>query len=245
MNNVFTRIVESDFILPEQRKQITDRIVDAIQEAEKPPTQEHTIDEFVTEVRSRSYGTYLMPIVALSASFVGATISILPEVQNLWGDSETLLDILPVSVATTLMSLVTISFIALIYRIRDRQQEEPSKVTALEGSRSFEREVFRALQRAEPQMNSDLEIAGPDRRYDFAVTHLGQKVLVEAKNWIRPMPPSIVARTFEQLQGVLKQEQATYGIIVTPKFIDTRPPNDGQIRLMTLKEFKGHLNRRR
>ena len=247
MNNIYTRIVESDFIFSEQRQQILDRISHAIEATEEQPVLEQTVDQIALQKRSRSHATYSMVIAAVAASLIGATFPVLPEINEIVENTEKFSSIFPLTIATVVLSLVTISFISLVYRIRERQQEEPNKVSTIEKYLALENEVFGLLKKSGVSITqSPLDGAG-HREYDFLVERDGESLLVEVKNWTRKMPSSLISRTFEKLQKALEKTNASYAVIVVSKMTDTRSPfpNDERVKVMTLAEFRKHLVRKR
>ena len=173
MNNIYTRIVESDFILREQRQQILDRVGHAIEVAEEQPVLEQAVDQIAAQKRSRSYATYSMVIAAVVASLVGSTFSILPEINEIVANTDEFSSTLPLTIATVfatvLMSLIAISFISLVYRIRERQQEQPNKASTIENYLAFENEVFGVLKKSRVSITKRPVDGGGLSEYDFLV----------------------------------------------------------------------------
>ena len=106
MNNIYTRIVESDFILREQRQQILDRVGHAIEVAEEQPVLEQAVDQIAAQKRSRSYATYSMVIAAVVASLVGSTFSILPEINEIVANTDEFSSTLPLTIATVFATVL-------------------------------------------------------------------------------------------------------------------------------------------
>ena len=247
MNNIYTRIVESDFILREQRQQILDRVGHAIEVAEEQPVLEQAVDQIAAQKHSRSYATYSMVIAAVAASLIGATFSVLPEINEIFANTDKFSSTLPLIIATISMSLVTISFISLVYRIREHQQEQPNKASTIETYLAFENEVFGVLKKSRVSITQSPVDGGRSREYDFLVERAGELLLVEVKNWTRKMPSPLISRTIKKLQQALEDANASYAVIVVPKLIDTRSPfpNDERVKVMTLGEFRKHLAHKR
>lgn len=243
MNNIYTRIVESDFILREQRQQILDRISHSIEVAEEQPVLEQTVDQIASQKRSRSYATYSMVIAAVVASLIGATLSVLPDINEIVTNTDKFSSTLPLSIATAIMSLVAISFVSLVYRIRERQQEVPNKTSTIENYLAFENEVLGVLRKSRISIGKSPADGGGVREYDFLVESAGKSFLVEVKNWTRKMPASLISRTVDKLQNALGDTNASYAVIVVPKLTEVRSllPNDERVKVMTLGEFRKHL----
>ena len=245
MNNIYTRIVESDFLLHEQRRKVLDRITNAIQEVEEQPLPEQDVEQAISQRRYRSSTSYMLAFAAVAASVMGATLSVLPDISDIAKNTEELFAFLPLSIATVFMSLVMISFISLIYRIRERQQDEPNSASATEKYLVFENKVFRTLKDSGVSITQSYMGSGKNRGYDFSLEQGGTVFFVEVKNWTRKMPPSLIRRTYQKLLNALAQENASYAIIVVPKPFDLEPhvPNDDRVKVMALDELRKHLSR--
>ena len=246
MNNIYTRIVESDFLLREQRQKVLDRITNAIQVVEEQPLQEQAVEQVASQKRHRSSTSYMLAITAIAASVMGATLSVLPDIGDVVDNTEKLFSILPMSIATVFMSLVMISFISLVYRIRERQQDEPNRVSTTENYIAFERDVFQTLRDSRVSITQSHMGPGRNPGYDFLLERDGEMILVEVKNWTTKTPPSLVSRTYQKLQNALANENARYAFIVVPRSMNTIPPfpEDEQVKLITLEELRKHLARK-
>ena len=246
MNNIYTRIVESDFLLQEQRQNVLDRITSAIRIMEEQPLQEQAVEQVASQKRQRSSTTYMLATAAIVASVMGATLSVLPDIGDIVENTDKLFSILPISIVTVFMSLVMISFISLVYRIRERQQDEPNRVSTTENYIAFERAVFHTLRDSGAKITQSHMGPGRNPGHDFSFERDGKVILVEVKNWTKKIPPSLVSRTYQKLQNAVVSENAGYAFIVVPRPIDTTPPfpEDGQVKLITLDELRKHLTRR-
>ena len=247
MNNIYTRIVESDFLLHEQRQNVLDRITNAIQEVGEQPLPEQAVEQVDSQKRYRSSMSNMLAFAAVGASVMGATLSILPDINEIVKNTEKLFSILPMAIATVFMSLVMISFISLIYRIRERQQDEPNRATTIEKYVAFENEVFRTLKDSGVSIIRSNMGLGKNRGYDFSIERGDTMFFVEVKNWTRQVPPSLVSRTYQKLQNALAQEDASYAIIVVPRTIEVAShlPDDDRVKMMTLSELRKHLARKK
>ena len=243
LNNIYTRIIESDFLLREQRQKVLVRITNTIQEVEEQPLPEPAVEQVESRRRYRSATSYMLAFSAVAASVVGAIISILPDINDIVMDTEKLLSILPMLVATAFTSLVLISLIALVYRIRERQQDEPHQASTTEKYLAFENEVYRTLKDSGVSITQSRMGLGRNRGYDFSLKRGDTIFFVEVKNWTRQVPPSLVSRTCQKLQSAVVQENASYAIIVVPKAIKIAPhlPDDARVEVMTLSELRKHL----
>ena len=188
----------------------------------------------------------MLAVTAVAASVVGATLSVLPDIGDITKNTDKLFSFLPLSMASVFMSLVTISIISLVFRIRERQQDEPNRASTTEKYLAFENEVFRTLKDSGISVAQSYMGSGKNLGYDFSLERGGKVFFVEVKNWTRKMPPSLINRTYQKLQNALAQENASYAIIVVPKPIEFEPnvPNDDRVKVMTLVEFRKHLARK-
>ena len=73
------------------------------------------------------------------------------------------------------MSIAIISLIIFIHRIRERQQEEPSKAEILSDYRDFEGEVFRTLQKLGIKPTRGTDAVHTPNAYDFLIEQHGKK----------------------------------------------------------------------
>lgn len=237
LNNIYTRIVESDFIPREQRQELLKRLNRTIEEAEASFAQEQSVEE-VPRSRLQLIASYIVLITG--SILVGSFFAILPDIQ---GDIIEFSEVLDVFIATSGMSIAIILFIIGIYKIRERQQEEPSKATTLSDSFKFEREVFRTLQKLGITPAKSTNAGRTSSTYDFLIEQQKKKILVEVKNWSRNMSPFIISRTLDRLRDAMVQEDASYAVVVTR---ETVPSNlfyleDDRLKIMTLREFRRYL----
>ena len=243
MNSIYTRIIESDFIPYEQRKEVLKRLSRIIEAIEASLVQEQSVEEIISGSRLRPIAS-MIPVMAVAASLVGTLLAILPDIRDARADIIEFSEVLPVFIATIAMSIAIISLISVIYRIRERQQEEPSKATALSGYLEFEGEVFRALQKLDITSAKSTDAAHTSSAYDFLIELHGKKILVEVKNWSRNMSPLVISRTFARLRDAIALENASYAVVVTRKKTPTSNLShleDDRIKIMTLSEFRRHL----
>lgn len=141
-----------------------------------------------------------------------------------------------------MVSLSMISFLVFIYRTRERQQEEPSKASALSEYVEFERDVIGAVR----ELGTKARVAGPqDRGYDLIIEPGGRKILVEVKAWKQAIPSRIIAEVLARLHQAMSREGAAEAILVTRTNVTVpeRLCEDDRVRVMTLREFKNYLQR--
>ena len=237
LNNIFTRVVETDFIPREQREKVLERLSPVIGEAEEQPVFEEVLEMLPSQAASRRIATIAMGMMGVLASLVGALLVTLPEIR---GVEVKFAQLLPMVLGPATASLTIIVFLIVLYRIRERQQEEPSKASALSDFVDFERDVVKALKQA----GLGARVAGPqDLGYDLIIEPEGRKILVEVKAWKRPMPTRIVSTVVDRLREAMYREDASEAILVTRT--NVRVPEtfqeDDRIKVMTLRDLRKYL----
>ena len=243
MNNIYTRVMESDFIPRELRQQILDRLIRSIDETELAPLEEQTLEEIVSgDVSSARWPNML--IMAALASAVGTVLAIVPELGGRVGsDLWRLNDLLPLSVVTVTLSLEMISGIMVYFRIRDQQQEDTGKADRVLEYLAFEQQVVEAMEKLGAGITRASSMSRADRGYDFVVENKGKKILVEVKSWTRRVPPSVARLSVDRLREAIVSEDASYAVVVTQRRLTSKPrPIEGdRVKIMTLGEFQRHV----
>jgi hypothetical protein len=145
LNNIFTRIIETDFIPREQREQVLQRLSAIVSEAEEQPVFEEALEQIPSRAQSRRVATIAMGMMGMAASIVGGLLAALPDIR---GVDVTAIELLPAVARTALASLAIIGFIIILCKIRERQQEEPSKASLLSDYIDFERQVLETFKKA-------------------------------------------------------------------------------------------------
>jgi hypothetical protein len=234
LNKLFARIVESDLIPQDRREEILKRIMPAVVEAESEPVKEQTVIEFQTRARRPEMWSAGVAL-AVGASILGALVSIAPGITGL---ETTARELVPLVVGTLIASLALISAFMLFTRVKE-SQEAPSQVDALAQYVYFEREVAKVIERADGKVVSPTTDAG----YDFMVERNGKKILIEVKNWSRPVPAALVRIVAQRLSAALERENASAAILVTASSIplSAKLPEDSRIRVMSLRELRNFL----
>lgn len=232
LNTLFTRIIETDFISPDKRNEILEKISPVFLQAEEKPVEETTMVELASMRRTQRVRMSLSLLMAVIASLLGAFSVFwysLLESQELM--------ILAI-VGTVAASFVVIIFVSYIYRFRE-SQEEATAYSALQSAADFEREIGRALKKAGVKLLQ----AEANRGYDFLAEIHDKKVIIEVKTWSHRVPLGLVRRVIDQLNNAVWAEQADEAIIVTkapveitPGIIDTK-----NVRIMSLKELRNYL----
>jgi len=237
LNSIFTRIVETDFIPREQREKVLNRLVPVISKAEEQPSLEEEFEEISAQPSSKRVATAAMAIMGALASIIGVLITVLPEIGGL---ETKFRELVPMVLVIVTASLTMIAFFITIYRVRDQQQGETSKLSSLSDYVEFERYVTKTLVKA----GFVVRTAGSkDRGYDLIIERGGHRILVEIKAWKQPRPTQILSAVIDRLRESVSRENASEAILVTP--IDLRMPKtielDTRIKLMSLRDLRNYL----
>lgn len=230
MNTLFTRMLETDFLTPQQRGEVVGRVSAVLEKAEAAPVPEaHVLELPSRKERDTTWG--LVGLLGLAASSLGGLAS----VWLIGGDGGEMWWALGAAFA---MSVVAITMITLTYRFRE-SQEEPGREAALVSALDFENEVWRALRR----INALPAIGPHDAGFDFVAEVAGKKILVEVKAWSRRPPLSLVRAVLTQLTQALEAQAADEGILVvqSPLDLPAESLEAHQVRVMTFRELRNYI----
>lgn len=236
LNSIFTRVIESDFLSQEKREEIVGHLLPVMLQAEEEPAGEATAAT-PTQPRSTLLSrTAALGLMGAAASLIGALVAAFPKIVNL---DTAYPKLVPVMFFTLAVSGATIAALILFYRLRESQQELPSKAEAVASGAAFERDVANLLAKA----GVSLEASGArDRGYDLGIQHGGRRIILEIKAWDRPMPLRVVAGVADRLRRVMAQDGASEAVIVTPTNLGIPQEVLGEgIRMMTLRDLRNYL----
>jgi hypothetical protein len=231
LNTLFARILESDFLTAEQRKEVAGRLSSGLHEAEAPEAREGRALELVSTEKRLSATRTVVGLLATAASGVGVVVSALAAAT---GGTDL---IWPV-VAAFPASLAIIAVIIVAYRFRE-MQEEPSRAALLVSARDFEIEVWKAI----PKVGARPAARPDDVGYDFAAQLAGKKVLIAAKAWSRRPPLQLFRIALDRLEQAAESEHAQEAILVMPYAPDVpmRYLKIPGLRVMTLDELRDYV----
>lgn len=240
LNNIYTRIVESDFIAREQREETLERLNRTLNDMHHCPSSEQSLEDVVTQTSTTGWTTIALATMAATATVAGMFFAILP---NFPLGLESLAEVWPLLLSTAVTSLALIGLISATLKFRERQQEEPSKSEAFSSHVQFESEVLGLLRSHVVGQKSRIEQPRADKNYDFCIEHNGNRTLIQVKNWRRRVPHSLIAREIFKLEGMLKEEDASLAILVVPRktVVSQALDNSEQIKVMTPRELRRHL----
>jgi len=236
LGTLYTRIVETDFITPAQRREIIERIVPALGKTEV--VNEPELLAVQAARRTARYSTALTLWLGVMSSTVGALVAGVPELidpgigEVVKQNRDTLLGVFGLSIGL-------IATLLIIFRSKDLQ-EEPTRNQALDTAVEFEGEVAKALD----GLGITTRVGQPDRGFDFCLEVGGRKILVEAKHWGKRAPLGLLGNYLRLLHHTRITENADEAILVTkdklplPTQLD---PGDPNVRVMSLSELRNYL----
>lgn len=240
LTNIFTRILESDFIPQSQREEILSRLTPILEKAETSPVQESEISELPT---SRQYliSKAVIPLVlAIVASVLGGLITVIPEIGKVGINKD---ELLPLISAVTALSFAVIVSVFFFYRLRESQEETTysSRSKSLKEYLDFEKQVIDVIRKFGAKVSP---ASLHDRGYDFQASIGGKKILVEIKSMPRRLPTSIIGQMLQKLSEAIERTDADEGILVTKKPVEFPEERiEGKpVRILSLKEFRNYLS---
>jgi len=229
---LFTRIFESDFITPNQRKEIIERLLPVLVEAEEALVEEIRVAELPSP-RKRLFSRYaIFGIMGVFTSIVGSLVILLPESR------ETTKLLTPSVFAAFGASLSVIIAIFLFYQLRE-SQEETSSESAFQSGIDFERKVGDVLKK----LGVTSKLSGSGSGFDFLAIMGGKKILIEVKAWSHRVPISIIPHLVARLSHSIENHGADEAIIITKIPIELPPDllKDTRVRVMSLGEFRNYV----
>ena len=238
LENVFTKITQSDFLTQDRRHEALERLSPVFAKVEKAIEEEPPIIELAKAdnigVDKFIYGRNRLPfLIGFVASILG-TITVF--IVTTFYEAGTFLTKPIISAFVGSAAIITVIF--LIYRFRE-SGEEPSARSAMQSALDFEQEVINTLTR----LRIPVFIAERTSGVDFIVTLGEKRVLIEAKAHSRRPPLPNIKRSIEKLSGAIQTKKADEGIIVTKE--SYKLPDDllrnTKIRIMTLREFRNYM----
>lgn len=239
LNSLYTEVFDSDLISPDQRKEIESRLDSLFQKIEEEPNKPtfSQISEMRAEKKESKETVWVM---ALAASMMGATISVLYRFlkEPVAIDSEFLISGLGILVA----SIAIVSTISTIRRSKDIEVNV-SKRSVQVRSALFELEIAKAIEKANIPYKSEPSIN--NLRPDFVLEVGPENIVVEAKAWDDIVPLNRIKTVMDYLHKLTEMEQVDRAILVTKK----RPPikgldsDSGKIQILSQSEFNNFLKK--
>lgn len=233
MNIVYTRLVENDFISPDTRKQIVERLGPILERMNVSEEQE-------SEPVEENFARAALPLLlAITTSAVGAAIAVLPKLRSIALGRKDVLEVISVTAGVSFGIIVTY---LLFNRLRDAQEENlpRSASSILKEAADFESAVARAIKKSGFAVERPRTQSG----YDWRVTtKTGDKVLVETKTWPSRVPMAIVRQMVERLTHLVAKEGAKEAVLVlrSPMHLPEGLVGDAPVKILSFRELRDYL----
>jgi hypothetical protein len=241
LTNIFTRILESDFIPQSQREDILARLSTILEQAESTPIQEEELEDLPSSSQHFITKTALPMMMAMMASVLGGLIAIVPDLRNMDINVE---ELFPVLIVVTLLSFFIIITFFFFNRIKESQESTTysSRSKRLREYLDFEKQVSETLNKSGAKLSP---ASLRDRRYDFKAETGSKSMIIVVKYTSTRMPTSVATIIIENLVKAVKTEGTDEGILVV-----NRPPEvpedilkNKPIKILTVKQLKFYVSK--
>ena len=237
INIIFTRIIETDFITPEQRRDVFNRINPVLIQVDAQSIEESEIETFPS-VKTQLLENIVIPIVTgLILSLIGGLIAIIPNLSQSKLKFEQTSAILIVIAS---ISFLIIIVLFVIYKIRESQEEPNDERTEIQKHVNFEKEVAKTLEK----YGASVKIAkSKNQEYDFFIAQGNKKLVIEVKNWSKDVSLLALKKVIERASSALNKESADEAIIITRSKIQIPSTLllSESVKIMTLTEFRDYI----
>lgn len=232
LNSVYTRVVESDLIPGEQRNEIIGRIVPALSETEGRGAEGLDVR---TSRAWLSQTSAALSAMAVLASVAGALVAALPELANLDTHYPTLFQTLIVTAAASLGIITTW---LVVYRVRNSQEELPTRGTEIDQYLRFEREVEHTLKR----LGLTVRRTPPEMPGDFLAEQGERRFLVEVRSWPRRVPAKILSELVRRLKQAAESADAEVLIVTRAPMIEAADVQaTANVRFLTVRQLREYV----
>jgi hypothetical protein len=140
MNTVLTRVMETDFISPGQRREILEKLTPVIVKTEKEPLEEEVAHTASAVAETRSRLLIATAAMGVLASLVGALLAVAPRLQSIRLTSNSALIAVGITAG---ISLALIGLFLVVSRFRE-EQAEPAGIAGYKGT-PHSNELLRGL----------------------------------------------------------------------------------------------------
>ncbi|MHB8104403.1 MAG: hypothetical protein ACYDG5_02565 [Dehalococcoidales bacterium] len=234
LENLYTRITESDFMTQDQRNLILERLSPIFIKAEK--AQEEEIKEIEIPISNKQKNIYGSPswVIGLLISIISVVIAAaIPFFQN-QGEFPTL------TIVIAFIGSLAVT-VGIWVALRSREPtEEPNERSSFQSAMEFEKDVIHLFNKLKISTSINRSNSG----YDFEIKLGEKKVLIEVKSWERLPPITSLKFSLYALINAIQSENANEGILVT-KISSKIPKNldkDNRVRIMSLSEFRNYVS---
>lgn len=213
LNQVFAEIFDNDFIAPDKRTEIEQRLAGTLDQLSKGKQK---IDELrLSNPDQEKRRFLLLAVLGLLASLMGALASLflLGDKIFQFGPGVSAFKSLFPALTVFVASLVSVVAISFVKRVRESPEEIPSRSNAAAEGALLEHQVAATLLKLNMpfQIEPKLGLLRPD----FVVNVGGKRVAIEVKSWRSPPPMTLISRTARYMQEVLKSGDVERAAVVT------------------------------
>jgi len=230
---LFTRVVETDFVTPDQREKILERINPILLSIEQKPPEVELV-QAESSVKRSTFRQWMLSLMAVTTSIIGTLVSI-----SLYRPANLDINYAQVIILVFGVSVAFISTFILLQRIKEKQ-EEPLSISPNDYGLQFEREVVKIINSL--GIGISAPIGQRNRGFDFMVKVGNRKIIIEVKAWSRRPPLVFIRQTLNRLQLALKNTGANEAILVMKEdfgFLDNIKENN--VRIVPLKSLRDYL----
>jgi hypothetical protein len=203
--DVYGRVLDDDFIKPDQRSISLARLTSAIERSETWDKQED--DSLATphdpDKRHETRLRLLAVLAGLLVSTIGAAISLLPRAS----------ESASAFAAALGASLVGVTGVATFIRLRDTRADAERTLSPAERGIRFEREVADLLDKAKIQA----DMSAGDHGVDFVAEIGGRRVGIEVKTWSTHTPRTMARTSMRRLLATKERLALDDLVVVTPE----------------------------
>jgi Restriction endonuclease len=243
LNSIYTRIVETDFITQDQRKEVLLKITPLLEavEVDLEINETDIINATsYTQSSSRKH-LYILSLIGILATGFGGLFTIYP----LFGNESFEKEDVSILIITILASSLSIAFIAITKYFKEFQQEIPlsPQSKAIENAINFEKEVAKLLARFYANVRPSKSV---NQDFDFWIEAGGNKFLIEVKAWKVPRSKRMIANVVARLHDAVISEGALEGIIVVQSHFsfESELLRDKKVQIVPIKELKQYISQK-
>ncbi len=209
LNATYTRIMETDLIPAEQRREILSRITPVLAELEARSLREGEAEGLARARRASRMRDAVAFAVTAAASILGGLAVLIPVIVPPGVGVKVPANVLVTSAVIVVGGLATLSLIYVVMRSRARRDEANdagrlSRYVALEG------EIRRILE----SVGATSVFAG--READFLVEHRGRRLAIEVKAGSARIPRATLSSMMQRLRRASEGAGASEVIVVVP-----------------------------
>lgn len=231
--NVMRRVIDDDFLESQVRRDVLQRIASMVDAVEREPPGDDWASPSEAEPDLGRQRALLLGVLAATTAIVGSLVAVIPTVgKGSGGDAY---------IAALGASLALIAMALAFVRLRENDDSEPSRESALQREARLERLVQRILKKADLKT-----IEAPDRGLDFVVEREGASIGLELKAWQRPVSRPVLGRVFKSAETAGRRMGVDEVLLVIPSrgLIKANGLGSDFVRVVEMDELEQALRSR-